>query len=154
MPFPGEYPQPLIRTQTVQFPVVSGYVGSRLRMVDPIRPVISGEETTMMVTFENTGDRGVFLQLRETSDRSVSGTRYSITSGIYVVPKGRSTKTTTGPYQEFLEVYCTDAGPTEIRMQIASIRRWEILGFDKVADSTFYPSSLWQATPVPAASSV
>lgn len=153
MPFPGEYPQPLIRTQTVNTVAVSGYVASRLRMVDPIRPSISGEETTMMVTLENTGNAGVFLQLRQTSDRSVSGTRINCVSGVYVVPGGRSTRTTTAPYLEFLELYCTDAGPATIRMQISSLRRWEILGFDKEADSTFYPTSLWQAIPVPTASS-
>ena len=152
MSFPGEYPQPLIRTQTVQVPVISGYVASRLRMVDPIRPTTSGQETTMMVTIENTGARGVFVQLRETTDRSISGTRYNVISGIYVVPGGRSVQTTQNAYQEYLELYCTDAGPSQVRMQIASQRRWAEMGFDKEADSTFYPPQLWQAAPVPTAS--
>jgi len=108
----------------------------------------------MMVTLENTGAAGVFLQLRQTTDRSVSGTRISAVSGVYVVPQGRSVRTTNAVYQEFMELYCTDGGPSEVRMQIASQRRWAILGFDKEADSTFYPPQLWQAIPVPTAASI
>lgn len=146
---PGEYPQPLVRKTLVNVPVVSGYVTSRLRAADAIAPVISGEDTTVMVVFENVGNTNCSVLLRQTNDRSISGTRIDVISGISLVPGGRRTVTSQAPFQQFLELYCYDGGPSQVRMQIESQRQWEQMGFDKSADSTFYPTSLWQAKAYP-----
>lgn len=142
---PGEYLQPFPRKTVVNVPVVSGYVTSRLMADDSIAPVISGGDTTVMVTFENLGNTAVGVKLRQTNDRSISGTRIDVISGITLVAGGRKTSTSTSPFQTYLELYCYEGGPSNIRMQIESQRQWNELGFDKVADSTFYPPTLWQA---------
>jgi hypothetical protein len=147
----GEYSQPLQRVTNVQVPVISGYVTSRLRATDPIQPAISGQETSMQVVFENVGGKFVYVKLQQTNDHSTSGTRIDVISGVSLVPGGRSTVATTAAYQKFLELACTDGGPTQIRMQITANRRFEQQGFDKVGDATFYPSLLWQAKPIPVA---
>lgn len=154
MPYPGEYPQPLSRVTNVMAPAISGYVTSRLRAVDPIRPSTSGEDTTMLLSFENVGGTWVSVKLQQTRDRSVSGTRVDVISGVTLVPGGKSTKTTQNAYMEFLELATSDGGPSQVRLQITSNRRFEHLGFDKDADATFYPKQLWQAKPTPTASSV
>jgi hypothetical protein len=152
---PGEYLQPFPRKITVNVPVVSGYVTSRLQADDSIAPVISGDDTRVMVTFENLGNTAVGVKLRQTNDRSISGTRIDVISGINLVAGGRMTQTSTAPFQKYLELYCYSGGPTNIRMQIESQRQWAELGFDKVADQTFYPPSLWQAsTAYPAATTL
>lgn len=151
MSYPGEYVQPLPRKTNVQVPVISGYVAARLRGTDPVRPITSGEDTTMALTFENMGNTAVSVLLRQTTDRSVSGTRINVVSGIVLVAGGRRTVSTQNCYQEFLEVYCYAGGPSNLRLQIDSLRRWEQMGFDKTADLSFYPTSLWQAKPTPVA---
>lgn len=108
----------------------------------------------MAVVLENTGPSHCFVSLRQTQDRSVSGERFDVISGIPLVPGGHVVKNTDGAYMQFLELYCTDGGPSEVRMQVSSQRRWELLGFDKVADATFYPTQLWQVKPVPQAPSI
>ncbi len=160
MSYFGEYGQPLQRVTNVQVPVISGYVTSRLRGTDPIQPAISGQDTYMQVVFENVGDKFAFVKLQQTNDHSpagtrsdntLSGVRTDVISGISLVPGGRSTVATTAAYQKFLELACTDGGPTQVRMQITANRRFEQLGFDKVGDATLYPQVLWQAKPIPTA---
>lgn len=141
---PGEYPQPLIRRIVVNVPVVSGYATSRLRADDSYAPSISGGETAMMVTFENLGNTAVGVKLAQTNDRSISGTRIDVISGVTLVAGGRKTVSSDGAFQSYLELYCTSGGPSTIRMQIESQRQWAELGFDKQADSTFYPPQLWR----------
>jgi hypothetical protein len=141
---PGEYPSPLPRKTLVNVPVVSGYVTSRLMADDAIAPVTSGEDTRVNVLFENVGNTNVSVLLRQTNDRSISGTRINVISGIALVPGGRRYVTTTEPFLRFLELYTYDGGPSQVRMQIESLRKWDQCGFDKVADQTFYPPSLWQ----------
>ena len=135
---PGEYIQPLPRKTLVQVPVVSGYVTSRLYTQDDYPPSISGGATgtNMMVTFENVGNTYISVVLRETDDRSVSGTRYSLTATpVYLVPGGQQTQFISGR-RNFLEVYCTGTTAGFLRMQIDSQRRWSELGFGK--DDPFY----------------
>lgn len=148
---PGEYVTPLTRKTFVNVPVISGYVASRMRATESVLPVISGEDTTMMVTIKNTGANAVSLKLRQTTDSSISGTRIDVVSGIVLVVDGHRTVTTTGCFQSFLELFCYAGGPSSVRMQIDSQRKWEHMGFDKVNDATFYPSSLWSAKSYPAA---
>lgn len=146
---PGEYIQPLVRKTLVQCPVVSGYVTSRLCTQDEWPPQISGGNTAsnMLVTFENVGNTYISVHLRETSDRSVSGTRYNLTATpVYLVPGGQQTQLLGGK-RNVLEVYCTGTTTGSLRMQIDSQRRWSQLGFDKA--DPFYPPQLFQAKTVP-----
>lgn len=151
MSYPGQYVQPLPRKTNVQVPVVSGYVAARLRAADPVRPVTSGEDCMMSVTFENVGNTAFSVLLRQTTDRSTSGSRVNVISGITLAAGGRRTVAASTAYQEFLEVYCNGGGPGNLRLQIESQREWQQMGFDKTADLTFYPTSLWQAKPTPVA---
>jgi hypothetical protein len=150
---PGEYTQPLVRTMTTNVPVVSGYVAARWKASDAIQPVISGEDTYSMVTFENLSNTACSVKLRQTNDRTISGTRIDVISGVTLVAGGRRTLAATGIFQQYMELFCYGGGPSEIRMQLASQRQWEAMAFDKAADSTFYPTSLWQAKAYPTAPS-
>lgn len=154
---PGQYPQPLPRNTLVNVPVVSGYVTSRLRANDDIPPVISGEDTRINVVIENVGNTYVEVKLQQTNDRSISGTRIDVISGLQLRPGGRRHVSSTAPFQQYLELYCYGGSGAvgQVRMQINSLRQWDECGFDKVADATFYPPQLWQAsTAYPAATSL
>lgn len=150
----GEYPSPLTCVTLVQAPVVSGYVSARLRCLEDITPAISGEDTTMTVVFRNVGNTLCAVKLRQTTDRSISGVRIDVVSGISLVPGGRRTVSTQNARLNYLELYCYSGGPSTVSMEIASQRKWEQLGFDKVGDASFYPTSLWQAKAFPVAASV
>lgn len=146
---PGEYVQPLPRKTQVMCPVVSGYVTSRLYAQDAFPPAISGGNTAtnMLVTFENVGNTYFSVHLRETDDRSVSGTRYNLTATpVYLVPGGQQTQTLSGK-RPYMEVYCTGTTSGQLRMQIDSQRRWNELGFAK--DDPYYPPQLFQAKTIP-----
>jgi phage tail sheath protein FI len=151
--YPGEYTQPLVRKTLVQVPVISGYVTSRLQAQDHFQPVISGTNTNMLVTLENTGVNATTVSLRETSDRSISGTRYTIMNAVTLVPGGQSTQLVNKGYLPYVELYCTGSDTTNgqtqsnIRMQIDSRRQWTEMGFAK--DDPFYPPQLFQAKEVP-----
>lgn len=86
--YPGEYIQPLPRKHFVQCAVVSGYVGARLQAEDWPPAVVSGPPTGMAVIWENVGGTQFSVLLRETDDRSVSGTRYNLSAGVNLVPGG------------------------------------------------------------------
>ena len=139
----------MVRKTLVQCPVVSGYVTSRLYTQDDWPPAISGgtTQTNMLVTFENVGNTYFSINLRETDDRSVSGTRYNLTAApVYLVPGGQQTQVLSGT-RSFLEVYCTGTTSGSLRMQIDSQRRWSELGFGK--DDPFFPPQLFQAKVLP-----
>jgi hypothetical protein len=146
--YPGEYPNPLPRKTNVQVPVVSGYVTARLQAQDYFPPTLSGgtTATNMLVTFENVSNTQFSVLLRETDDRSITGTRYNLMSAVSLVPGGQSTQTVSG-LRPFLEVYCTGTTTGFLRMQIDSQRKWNLLGFAK--DDPFYPPQLFQAKAVP-----
>lgn len=146
--YPGEYPQPLPRKHFVNCPVVSGYVAARLQAEDWVQPAISGSglPTQMQVTFENVGGTAFSVLLRETDDRSISGTRYSLTAETMIVPGGQLT-VSTGGRLPYLEVYCTGTTTGNLRMQIESQRQWRELGFDRT--DPFYPAELSQAKEYP-----
>lgn len=146
---PGEYAQPLPRKTVVQCPVVSGYVTSRLYASDSRHPpAISGgtTATNMLVTFENVGGTQFSVLLRETDDRTVSGTRYDLMSAVSLVPGGQSTHVLS-QRRPYLEVLCTGTTTGELRMQIDSQRQWQQLAFSK--DDPYYPVSLWRPKLIP-----
>jgi len=145
----GEYVQPLPRKTTVLCPVVSGYVTARLQTQSDRQPLVSGATTggSMLVTFENVGNTYFSVHLRETDDRSVSGTRYNLTSTpVYLVPGGQRTELLSGN-RNILEVYCTGTTTGQLRMQIDAQRRWTSMAFGK--DDPYYPPTLFQAKTVP-----
>jgi hypothetical protein len=128
-------------------PVISGYVTSRLYATDWFAPTISGTpETTALVTFENVGNTQFSVLLRETDDRSVSGTRYNLMGAVAVVPGGQKTSSITNR-RPYMELYCTGTTTGNLRMQIDSQRQWNELGFAK--DDPYYPPQLFQAKEVP-----
>jgi len=142
---PGEYPQPLVRKTLVQCPVVSGYVTSRLSAQQTYPLVGSGADTSMLVTFENVGNTQISVVLRETDDRTVSGTRVALANA-YLAPGGRDTQFVQG-HLRYLEVYCSGTTTGELRMQIDSQRRWDQMAFAR--DDPYYPPQLWQAKTFP-----
>jgi hypothetical protein len=103
----------------------------------------------MQVTYENVGNTFFSVLLRETSDRSPSGTRTTLAnSAVMLAPGGQQTiSTTTKGY--YLEVLCTGTTEGQLRMQIDSQRQWNQLAFDRL-DSYQY-NKLWQAKEVPGA---
>lgn len=149
--YPGEYVQPLVRKTLVQCPVVSGYVTARLQAQDiSTPPATSGTPTRMAVLFENVGNTAFSVLLRETDDRSVSGTRYTLPgftgTAAYLVPGGEVALPLDSK-RNYVEVYCTGTTVGQLRMQIDSQRRWTEMGFAK--DDPFYPPQLFQAKTVP-----
>jgi hypothetical protein len=151
MSYPGEYVQVYPRVQDVRTAVISGYVACRLRIEDPV--FTSGRTTyPAVVTLSNLSTTNTLgVAFKETNDRSVSGVRYLV-AGDYaasLVPAGfKEVKIT--PRLPFLEVWGTD-GPADMRMHIASKTRWEILAFDKDADSAFVYPPMWNVKPSPTA---
>lgn len=130
-------------------PVVSGYVTARLQTQSDWPPPISGStsQAAMLCTFENVGNTYFSVNIRETDDRSISGTRYNLTaSPVYLVPGGFTQQTLSGK-RDFLEVYCTGTTTGQLKLQIDSQRRWTEMGFGK--DDPFYPPQLFQATVLP-----
>lgn len=145
---PGEYPQPLVRKTSVHCPVVSGYVAARLFSQDFVAPTISGSNTSMLVTFENVGNTAFSVILRETDDRSTSGTRYNLGSAVSLAPGGQDTKLYANR-RPYLEVYCNGTTSGQLRLQIDSQRTWNQLGFDRT--DPYYPTSLYQGKTSPGA---
>lgn len=104
-------------------------------------PLVSGlEDNQIQGVFENTGTSNFTLQMRQTDDRSVSGTRTDIGAALNIVPGGRRT-VTFSPWQSYLETYCT-AGGGQVKAQLSSKIKWEQMAFDKL--DTFYPPQIWQ----------
>lgn len=164
MSYPGEYPQPLVRSTSVYCTVVNGYATARLRRADPLfgsgNVGVNEDAAQAQITLENTGSNNVTVQLKEAwvtdppgtdSTGTPSGTRTNVGSAVALVPGGQKTINVT-PYQTYLEVYGTANGPSSLRMQISSKVRWNHLAFDK--SDTLYPASLRDVIPVPSAPSV
>ena len=143
----GEYSSPLPRKMFVNCPVVSGYVTSRLQSQDDRVQVTSGSASNMLVTFENVGNTIFSVHLRETDDRSISGTRYNLTAApVYLVPGGQQTQMLKGN-RPFIEVYCTGTTVGQLRMQIDAQRTWTPMGIGR--DDAFGAPKLWQAKVIP-----
>lgn len=141
MIYPGEYPQPLDRVTTAQFPVVSGYVTCRLQVIGNPQISISGfVDNTTQVTVENTGISTVSLRLQGTDDYT-SGPREWVGAAQSLVPSGRTQYSVT-PRHQYLEVV-GQSGTATVKMQLASRLKWNELGFSK--SDPFYPPFLYQA---------
>jgi len=149
MSYPGEYTQIYPRVQDVRRTVISGYVAARLRIEDPA--YTSGRTTyPVVVSLSNLSTtQTLALQFKETDDRSISGSRYVVAGGdpVSLVPGGFK-EVSLAPRLPYLEVWGV-TGQADLRMHMASKTRWEILAFDKDADSiypsNFYPP-LWDTT--------
>lgn len=138
---PGEYPQPLLRTTTVQTPVVGGYVTARLRVMgEPVTAQSGWVDNTTLVLLENTGGQAVTLRLQGCNDYT-SGPREWVGASQTVVSFGRTTYSVT-PRHAYLEVKGL-SGTSAVRMQLSSRLGWNQLGFDKT--DPFYPPFLFNA---------
>ena len=141
MIYPGEYPQPLLRTTNVQVPVIGGYVTSRLQVMgEPVQPASGWVENTTMVVMENTGAQAVTVRLQGCNDY-VSGPREWVGAAQTVVPSGRTSYSVT-PRHTYLEIKGI-SGTSAVRMQLSSRLKWNELGFDKT--DPFYPPVLFNA---------
>lgn len=150
--YPGEYTQPLVRKTFVQVPVVSGYVAARLQAQDWVQPAISGfnaPNSVFGVIYENVGNTWFSVVMQTTDDRSISGVRTQIAATAASVCPGGMINVLGSTKARYLEVLCTGTTTGQLRMQMESQRQWLKLGFDKVDDATFYPTSLWQAKEYP-----
>jgi hypothetical protein len=146
---PGEYVTPLVRKTTVMCPVVSGYTTARLMADDRTPPSLSGvgSPVSILATFHNVGNVAFSVKLRETDDRSISGTRFDLTANpVFLVPGGQTTQNVSG-LRAYLEVFCTGTTTGNLRLQLDSQRRWNQLGFAK--DDPFFPPQLFTAKEYP-----
>jgi len=148
MIYPGEYPQPLVRTTNVQCPVVGGYITARLQVQGDLTQsatasTLTGSgyvDNTTMVTVENTGLNTFSMQLLGTNDYT-SGPREDVGTIKTLVPNGRTVYSVV-PRHTYLEVKGV-SGTAALRMQLSSRLRWDALGFDKT--DPFYPPQLVNA---------
>lgn len=129
---PGEYPQPLARTSTVNFPVVNGYTTARLRnrSVGTIAP----EMSKLTLVLSNVGPQSCTLQLKQT-DNIVSGPRTNVGSPITLGVQGTK-QVAVSATAKVLEVTCT-SGTSEIRCQVESLLNWEAMPFGRM--DSLYP---------------
>lgn len=153
---PGAYPEPLIRTTMVNAPMVSGYVGSRLRIADyafgtnttTIAPTTNNDNLVKM-TIENSAyppttnlpfsGTNIYFKVNQTLDDGPSGIRTAITGEFGIVPGGRQT-VNFWVNQPFIEITCT-GGKGNIRAQLDSRLKWEEMAYDK--SDIFFAPQLW-----------
>ncbi len=154
---PGAYPHPLFRTTWVQVPMVSGYVGSRLRVADfAFATSVSGSQgtnipdNTVRLMVENAANpnapaigvqqgTNIYYLIQQTTDDGPSGTRSPITGQRGIVPTGRDfcEFTVNAP---FIEIKCV-GGAGNIRAQLTSKLQWEEMAYDK--NDTFFAPQLY-----------
>lgn len=153
---PGAYPEPLLRTTLVQAPMVSGYVGSRLRIADyafgtnltTLAPT-TNDDNKVHLMIENivnppatglafTGTT-IFFKVNQTPDDGPSGTRTPITAEYAIAPGGRRTIDfyVNAP---FIEIKCTGGGGN-MKAQLAARLKFEEMAYDKV--DPFFAPQLW-----------
>ena len=134
----GEYPSPLIRVSNLQVPMVSGYATGRLRA--QFGPVSGTEDSSCLILLENVGPTTFTVQLKEAAAvTSVSG-RSNLGEAYALAVNGRRTVRLT-PSQPIVEAWCT-AGSGQLKAQIQSQLRWDILAFDR--DEASYPTQVWR----------
>jgi hypothetical protein len=145
MNYPGEYPQPLIRTTNVQCPVVAGYVTARLQVQGNPKIATSGfVDNTTLVEVHNTGQQTAAFFLLGTDDY-VSGPRenlITVNAGTASVVRDGHTTLSIRPRHNYLEVKGF-SGTSAMRMQFSSRLKWDVLGFDRT--DAFYPPGLYTA---------
>lgn len=149
---PGAYADPMLRTTWVQVPMVSGYVGSRLRIADyAFGTSVSGasgtnvDDNKVNIQLENianpnavSGQTGtnIFLRFQQSNDDGPTFARTSITGEIGLVPGGKVT-TAFNINAPFLEIKCT-GGRGNLRAMISSRLKWEEMAYSKT-DASFAP---------------
>jgi hypothetical protein len=154
---PGAYPNPLVRQTWVQVPMVSGYVGSRLRVADfAFGTSFSGSQgtnipdNTVRLMVENTANpnapsvgvqqgTNVYYLVQQTQDDGPSGTRTPLTGQRVAVPLGRDICqfSINAP---FVEIKCV-GGAGNIRAQLSSLIKFEEMAYDKT--DTFFAPQLY-----------
>jgi hypothetical protein len=136
--------------------MVSGYVGSRLRIADfafgtnltEIAPT-TNNDNKVHLTIENVAfpapvgltftGTNVYFQIQQTSDDGPSGTRSSISAEYGIVPSGRQT-IDFWVNKPFIEIKCTGGGGN-IRAQLDSRLKWEEMAYSKT--DPFFAPQLW-----------
>ena len=133
--------------------MVSGYVGSRLRIADfafgtnvtTVAPTTNNDNRVMMtieniafpapagLTFSGTN---IYFVVNQTLDDGPSGVRTGISNEFGIVPGGKQT-IQFWVNQPFVEIKCT-GGHGNIRAQIDSRLKWEEMAYDK-SDTFFAP---------------
>lgn len=154
---PGAYVEPLVRTTWVQVPMVSGYVGSRLRIADYAFGTNAGTLTPSTnnankchLVIENTANvpsnttlpftgTNIYFIINQLSDNGPSGTRTRITPEYGIVPCGRQVLDF-WVNQPMIEIKCT-GGKGNIRAQLDSTLKWEEMAYDKT--DTFFAPQLY-----------
>ena len=153
---PGASPEPLVRTTFVHAPMVSGYVGSRLRIADfafgtnvaTLTPT-TNDDNKVHLLIENqayppapnltfTGTT-IFFKVNQLSDDGSTGTRTPITAEYAIVPGGRRT-IDFWVNQPMIEIACT-GGKGNIRAQLDSRLKWEEMAYSKT--DPFFAPQLW-----------
>lgn len=115
--------------------MVENKTTGRWRVQGPPNMVSGLEDNNCQVIVENVGDTNFTVQLTETSDRTISGTRDNLGSAYALVPGGRRVYNVL-PVKEYVEVKST-SGDGQLRLQLESKLRWNQLGFND--DDPFYP---------------
>lgn len=136
--------------------MVSGYVGSRLRIADyafgtnvtTLTPQTNDDNKVHLMiqnvafppgnnlTFTGTN---IFFKVNQCSDDGPSGVRTPITAEFGLVAGGRRT-IDFWVNQPFIEIKCTGGGGN-VRVQINSRLKWEEMAYDKV--DPFFAPQLW-----------
>ena len=143
---PGAYVEPLMRTTWVQVPMVSGYVGSRLRVADYSFGTTTGtngstyEDNKVRLMIHNSSSgTNIYFRVNQTTDSSSSGTRTAITPDYLLNPYGYRTVDFTVT-QPIIEIKCT-GGQGMIRAQVESRLKWEQMSMGRT--DTFGAPQLW-----------
>ena len=127
----GDYIQPLVRVTNAAGTIVSGYVGIRLSTADSLNAATNANQLTL----QNVGTTSFSLQLMGAADHSPGASRTNVGSAIALVPNGYQV-VSASPTLKYLEVWGT-SGTGQLKMQLASVNRWNNLAFSKV--DTSYP---------------
>lgn len=145
----GEYAQPLVRVTWVECPLVAGFTTARLQaklQYGGTTPVLAFPDNQVNALLENVGILAGTVQFQQTTNDTVSGARIPVGSAVVLVPGGRASVQFTQT-QQYLEVWCTGGGPTQLRAQLSSMLQWNRLGFDK--SDPYYPQYILQPVLTP-----
>ena len=152
---PGAYVEPLVRTTWVQVPMVSGYVGSRIRVADALFgtnftqygtntgafTIDNGVRLLIENIAPSSGGTNIYFQVQETYGTQTQFTRSPLTAEYGLVPNGRTVVNFTFG-APILEIKCTGGGGN-IRAQIDSQIKWEEMAYDRY--DAFFAPTLWNA---------
>ena len=141
---PGAYCEPLIRTTWIQVPMVSGYVGSRLRVADYAfgtsfnGATLEDNKVHLMIENVSTGTQ-VYFQVNETLDTAATSVRSSVTPQYEICPLGKRV-VDFFVNEPIIEIKCV-GGAGNIRAQMDSRLKWEHMAMSRT--DTFGAPQLW-----------